>query len=396
MIHHRQRVNHLSPKTPPERSTLGRLIGLSMLFSALLACNETTPEIQYHDLGAAPDSGLPFLGACTSDDQCSSGHCITVGELKICSKTCDTASSACPTLEGWSCSEGGVCQCSPVGLQADRCGVDGDCDGHPDKIPTTESCNGEDDDCNNTVDDVQGEVDGASLFYRDADGDGFGDVQVSRWSCQPEPGWVTQGGDCDDTAETTHLGAEEICGDLIDNDCDAIKDNPELCGRVPIVVSDVNGTDLPGTLKTCELSTDIDPHLDITEIVAKQDATYIKYAIFLAGNPSSQPCASFAIHLGITPAAHDIVYLFRPVLGPACAGLPALEAFNMGVPMSTELTASFLSAPSGQVTFTLPKMEFYPLLNMPTYHLKACSNSSATADPLLCEVDSCMTPIRRE
>jgi len=363
---------------------------------ALVACNQTSAKIEYTDLGPSPDAGLPFLSACTEDDQCLSGRCVSVGEGKICSKTCEASHSSCPPLEGWSCEEPGVCQCTVTGLQPDRCGVDGDCDGQADRTPAAEICDGEDNDCNSVIDDVQGETEGAALYYKDGDQDGYGDSQESRWGCQPAEGWATQAGDCDDTEKTTHPGAEEICVDYLDNDCDAVKDNPEICGRVPLVVGDVEGAEKPGTLKVCEQSTSIDPHLDITEIVAKQDATQIKYAVFLADNPGGAACASFALQLGVTEGAYEIVYLFRPVLGPACADLPAIEAYHQGAPLATELAASFLPAPTGQVTFTLPKLEIYPLLDRPTYHLRACSNSSADADPLGCEVDSCLTPIRRE
>lgn len=119
------------------------------------------------------------------------------------------------------------------------------------------------------------------------------------------------GGDCDDTEETTHPEAAEICVDQLDNDCDSVKDNSEVCGSVPLVVDDVAGADVPGSHKTCEASTSVLPLLDIREIVAKQDATHIMFGVMLAGNPASMPCeASYSLHLGSTPDAADVVYRY--------------------------------------------------------------------------------------
>ncbi|MEQ1503167.1 MAG: MopE-related protein, partial [Myxococcota bacterium] len=82
----------------------------------------------------------------------------------------------------------------------------------------TEVCDGADDDCDGTADD------GLSVtWYADADGDGFGDPDVTLSQCGAPVGFVAVDGDCDDTAATTHDGAAEL-GDLVDNDCDGAVD----------------------------------------------------------------------------------------------------------------------------------------------------------------------------
>jgi hypothetical protein len=40
-------------------------------------------------------------------------------------------------------------------------------------------------------------------------------------------GWTTEDGDCDDDESTAYPGADEICGDWVDNDCDGTHDNQE-------------------------------------------------------------------------------------------------------------------------------------------------------------------------
>ena len=57
-------------------------------------------------------------------------------------------------------------------------------------------------------------------FYRDADGDGFGNASVTTIACSAPPGFVSNSTDCDDTRQFVHPGALELCGNRIDDDCD--------------------------------------------------------------------------------------------------------------------------------------------------------------------------------
>lgn len=60
-------------------------------------------------------------------------------------------------------------------------------------------------------------------FHLDDDGDTFGDPRAALLACEPPPGHVADGSDCDDASPTIHPGADEIC-DALDNDCDDLTD----------------------------------------------------------------------------------------------------------------------------------------------------------------------------
>jgi len=99
----------------------------------------------------------------------------------------------------------------------------GDCndknaDIHPGKA---EICgNGIDDNCNGQID--EGCV-VKNVWYRDADGDGWGN-SADRIEADKKPaGYVAKGGDCDDNNKNVNPGKKEVCNG-IDDDCDGLID----------------------------------------------------------------------------------------------------------------------------------------------------------------------------
>ena len=102
----------------------------------------------------------------------------------------------------------------------------GDCDdGNADRYPgAAEYCNGVDDDCDTLVDDPPTTGDGA--WYVDADLDGYGDENSAETTCDPSPGRIEQGGDCDDADNSVNPSASEVCNDGNDNNCDG---SPNAC-----------------------------------------------------------------------------------------------------------------------------------------------------------------------
>ena len=141
------------------------------------------------------------------------------------------------------------CDASTLGFDTDRDGfiddrccntqADGellcgrDCDDLRDGVGpgAVDNCNDIDDDCDGTVDETP-----QLVFYRDADGDGFGldgdpdDLGIDEAirpvrACAPPEGYVLTPGDCNDGVAQAHPGAPELCDpDDVDEDCDGLSD----------------------------------------------------------------------------------------------------------------------------------------------------------------------------
>ncbi|MBM4390002.1 MAG: hypothetical protein FJ090_02660 [Deltaproteobacteria bacterium] len=81
-----------------------------------------------------------------------------------------------------------------------------------------ETCNEVDDNCDGRVDEGVSDT-----YWADADDDGYGDAAAEITACGPQSGYTDNDGDCDDTDDGAHPGAEEVC-DEADNDCDGSVD----------------------------------------------------------------------------------------------------------------------------------------------------------------------------
>ncbi len=97
-----------------------------------------------------------------------------------------------------------------------------DCDDHDDDVHpyAAETCDGDDEDCDGTVDEEAIDMD---TWYADADGDGYGDASSTTDACSAPSGYVADDEDCDDGDAAINPAASDDC-DGVDNDCDGAYD----------------------------------------------------------------------------------------------------------------------------------------------------------------------------
>ncbi len=108
-----------------------------------------------------------------------------------------------------------------------------------------EVCDGLDNDCDSEIDENV-----TSVFYRDSDGDGFGDAAQTVEGCTPPDGYVADDTDCDDQLEAVNPAAMEACNGIDDN-CDSLVDEPGADGCATIY-QDTDGDGYGGDTSSCE------------------------------------------------------------------------------------------------------------------------------------------------
>jgi MYXO-CTERM domain-containing protein len=140
-----------------------------------------------------------------------------------------------PDVDGDGYGDSGVATtaCFPVPGWIDD---DRDCDDADPAVnpAASEVCDGVDNECDGLVDDEDPSVDPGtySVWYADADLDGYGDPAASTWSCAPGRGFVADDTDCDDTDPDVHP-ADPSDRDLLercngyDDDCDGLIDDED-------------------------------------------------------------------------------------------------------------------------------------------------------------------------
>ena len=135
----------------------------------------------------------------------------------------------------------------PIDNDGDGYSAEEDCnDDNPWINPGAEEiCDGWDNDCDQVADEgVTG------TFYLDADGDGFGRLDVTVLGCDIPNGFVENPDDCDDNHPHSYPGAPEIC-DEMDNNCNG--DIDEGLAIAFFVDSDGDGYGDPlSIIESCE------------------------------------------------------------------------------------------------------------------------------------------------
>ncbi len=116
---------------------LNRAAWTGAVLSLLLGCSPTRSPITFGPADSGP-SGPVRTGdigkSCTRNSDCASGICLPLQNGAVCTASCGVDGGSC--VPGWSCASfpgqgADICQCTP----------------------STEVCNGKDDDCNGIVDD---------------------------------------------------------------------------------------------------------------------------------------------------------------------------------------------------------------------------------------------------
>ena len=111
-------------------------------------------------------------------------------------------------------------------------------------IGNNEECDGLDNNCNGEVDEGVGET-----YFRDSDGDGYGDPELEETLCAQAFGYVVNDSDCDDGDANIYPNAPELC-DGLDNNCDLISDEGVL--DIVYLDADLDGYGTDDTfIETC-------------------------------------------------------------------------------------------------------------------------------------------------
>ena len=137
--------------------------------------------------------------------------------------------------------------------------VDGDNDG----FASTEDCDDDDPDISPGAEEVCGDGidndcdeatdESVSVFYADADGDGYGDADSTTEACEAPTGYVDNTDDCDDADFSISPDGVEVCGG-VDEDCDGTVDEDGAYDALTWYAdSDEDGFgDLEATTTACE------------------------------------------------------------------------------------------------------------------------------------------------
>jgi hypothetical protein len=118
-----------------------------------------------------------------------------------------------------SSSDPGTAYCDPPGGVVTN---NGDCnDGDMNINPAAqEVCDAGnvDEDCDGLSDDGDPSTIGKTIYYLDADGDGYGSSSDPGTAyCDPPGGVVTNNTDCNDGSSAVNSGATEVCNNIDDN-----------------------------------------------------------------------------------------------------------------------------------------------------------------------------------
>lgn len=222
---------------------------LSVFF--LLACDPKAPPPEVGDSPVEPrvdddDDGDGYVAQQDCDDHDAGVHPGAVERCDGRDEDCDglvdnDSPDATPWFadrdaDGYGDIRDSVLTCAqPAGAVASWDDCD---DADPARHPgAAERCDAVDQDCDGQVDE---DATDAQTYYVDRDGDGAGDPVRASERCEPAPGEVANGADCDDARAAVHPGALETCDDR-DEDCDGEVDDYPVGTPTQYVDADGDG-----------------------------------------------------------------------------------------------------------------------------------------------------------
>src|SRR5262245_43031737 len=132
-------------------------------------------------------------------------------------------------------------------------------------------------------------------YYRDMDGDGYGNPAVSSCGLTPPSGYVTSNADCDDSDPAVHPGAAETVCNGIDDNCSGRAD--ETTGSVAFAVAPLFGSGHgPYAVAIADLNQPLDGNLDlvaanydghsVSVLLGNGDGTFGPKTDYVAGTAS--------------------------------------------------------------------------------------------------------------
>jgi hypothetical protein len=160
-----------------------------------------------------------------------------------------------------------------------------------------ELCNGVDDNCDGTTDENTA-ID-APTFFRDVDGDTFGDPLDTAVACAAPSGYVPLGGDCNDGDVTIRPGASDIPDPLsLDSNCDGIDGDVSMAVFVSASAGDDAHTGL-GTFHA-DGSLTVEPVLTLARGLEIADACDPKCYVLIEEGTYDQGATPLALREGVS------------------------------------------------------------------------------------------------